>query len=93
MALAHLAQFLDDPRGFFLHGLVHLVQRHPLGRTDHQAVRPHTEADGAALAAFEFIGHQRVAQPRIAVGAGVAEIGRQQRLSQRLGGQSTTIYY
>ena len=93
MALTHLTQLLDDPRGFLKYRLVYLVQRHPLWRAHHQAVRPHTEADGAALAAFEFIGHYRVLHPCIAVGAGVAKIGRQQGLGQSLGRQISGIYY
>ena len=93
MALAYFTQFFDDPSSLLLHRLVHLVQRHPLGRAHHQAVRAYRESDGAALAAFELVRHQRILHPGIAVGPGVAEIGRRNRLIQQLRWQAGFVHY
>ena len=84
LAHARFFKFFQHPNGLFLQCGFHLVQRHPLGRTHHEAFRAHLETDGSAAGAPELVGNQRIAQPRFPVCQRVAKFGGRHHIAQRL---------
>ena len=73
LPLFELLQLGHNPGPFFLHRRVHLAQRHPVGRTHHQAISPHHKTNALAPRAFKTVRHRRTLQLRMAVGGGVGE--------------------
>ena len=92
LALARLAELAHDPGCFVEQGRVHLVQRHPGGRAHGQAIGPDGKADGAALAAAEFVADVGAGERDGPVGAGMGKaLRRQGPIDRRL--RQTVIHY
>ena len=87
LALARLAELGDDPARFFMQGGFHLGHGCPARRAHRQAFGTDHEANGAAPAALEFIGHAGAGKGDATVGAGVAEGGGGEHVLERLGGR------
>ena len=76
-------QLLQHPAGTVVQQGLDLGHRGPARRTHGQPVRADAQADGAALAALEFVTHLTAAQAHQAVGARVVPGGGLEDLGER----------
>ena len=76
MLMAHLrfVQFAQDPGTFFVQSRVNFFEGDPTRGAHHQAIRPHTEADGFAFGAGKGVSNMNTIEDDGAIGLRVSEL-------------------